>query len=244
MSNVDKRIKKELTNRTDADVNEMHETIWNSINEELFEGGVVKVKRKKRWISLVLVAAAALILTFTMQTEPGLALMKSVKDMFVPEKEVIQNLEGQEEPTNVTLNEGTDSNYIMYVDETRYKMIKGEEADLITTIEPLPEKYPAVSMEIKQYPADKPEILVELLEQQLKKDFPELRPVEMVTEPVEGFWLHGLTESTWDGKVVDVYVLSNGKNGSFVITQNYFLEAAEGHGARFTHMLESFEIVN
>jgi hypothetical protein len=243
MSKFDERMRKELEKKTDADVHELKNEIWNEINKELFEGRRSKMKRKKRWIPAMLIAAAALVLAITLQTAPGLALIKGIKDMFVPEKEIIQSIEGQDEPTEVHLNEGKNSEYIIYVDESRYKMIKGEDADIITTIEPLPERYPEVSMEIKQHPSDKPEVLVKKIEEELKVDFPDLREVETVSDPVEGFWLHGLTESTWDGKVIDVYVISNGKDGSFVITKKYFLEAAEGHGARFTHMLQSFEIV-
>lgn len=243
MSKFDEQIKRELEQHTDTDVRDLKDDIWNEINKELFEGRREVVKRKKRWAPAVLIVAAALVLAFTLQTEPGLALIKGVKDMFVPEKEIIQSIEGQDEPTEVHLNEGKGSEYIIYVDESRYKMSKGENSDVITTIEPLPEKYPEVSMEIKQYPSDKPEELVKELEEKLKVDFPELRDVETVSDPVEGFWLHGLTESTWDGKVIDVYVISNGKDGSFVITERYFLEAAEGHGARFYHMLQSFEII-
>lgn len=244
MSKFDEHIKDELAKRTDEDVHDLKGEIWNEINHELFEGRRTEMKRKKRWIPAVMIAAAAIVLAFTLQTEPGLALIKNIKDMFVPEKEIIQSIEGQDEPTEVHLNEGKDSEYIIYVDETRYKMVKGDDADVITTIEPLPEKYPEVSMEIKQYPNDPPELLAKQIEEELKNDFPELRPIETVTEPVEGFWLHGLTESKWDGKVIDVYVVSNGQVGSFVITENYFLEAAEGHGARFYHMLESFEIID
>lgn len=244
MSKFDEHIKDELAKRTDEDVHDLKDEIWNEINHELFEGRRTEMKRKKRWIPAVMIAAAAIVLAFTLQTEPGLALIKNIKDMFAPEKEIIQSIEGQDEPTEVHLNEGKDSEYIIYVDETRYKMVKGDDADVITTIEPLPEKYPEVSMEIKQYPNDPPEILAKQIEEELKNDFPELRPIETVTEPVEGFWLHGLTESKWDGKVIDVYVVSNGQDGSFVITENYFLEAAEGHGARFYHMLESFEIID
>ena len=243
MSKFDEQIKRELEKHTDRDVHELKDDIWNEINKELFEGRRKEMKRKKRWIPPVLIAAAALVLAFTLQTEPGLALMKGIKDMFAPEKEIIQSIEGQDEPTEVHLNEGKDSEYVIYVDESRYKMIKGEESDVITTIEPLPEKYPEVSMEIKQYPSDKPETLVTEIEEKLKVEFPDLRDIDTVSEPVEGFWLHGLTESKWDGKVIDVYVISNGKDGSFVITEKYFLEAAEGHGARFYHMLQSFEII-
>ena len=46
-------------------------------------------------------------------------------------------------------------------------------------------------MEIRQVADQKPEDLVNKIEAELKKDFPELRAVETVTEPVEGYWLHG-----------------------------------------------------
>ena len=98
-------------------------------------------------------------------------------------------------------------------------------------------------MEIKQVLDERPEDLVTKLEAQLKKDFPELRAVETVTEPVEGFWLHGAAGNDAKSKIVTAYVISNGKQGSFVIIESYFLEAAEGHGARFHHMLKSFEVV-
>lgn len=200
------------------------------------------MKKKKRFIP-VFITAAALVIAFSLQTDTGMAFMKGIKDMFVPEKKTIQSIEGQDEVANVNLNEGTNSEYIIYVDETRYKMINGKETDIITTIDPLPVKYPEVTMEIKQVANEKPEDLVGKVETELKIDFPELRAIETVTEPVEGYWLHGTTGSEWDSKVVTAYVLSNGKKGSFVITENYFLEAAEGHGARFHRMLESFEII-
>ena len=55
-----------------------------------------------------------------------MAFIKGIKDIFVPEKEIIQSIEGHEEKTEVNLNEGTDSEYIIYIDETRYKMTNGE----------------------------------------------------------------------------------------------------------------------
>ena len=246
MNDFDKRAKDELQKRTEQDTYGLQDEIWNALEKELFneeqpkKGEVKKMKKKNRAIPIILTAAAALAIVFSLTTDTGMAFIKGIKDMFVPEKEIIQNIEGQDEPIDVHLNEGTNSDY---VDETRYKMSKGDEADIITTIEPLPERYPEVSMEIKQVADIKPEDLVSDIEAELKKAFPDLRAVETVTEPVEGFWLHGTTGSEWNSKVVTAYVISNGKEGSYVITENYFLEAAEGHGARFQHMLKSFEIV-
>ena len=49
------------------------------------------MKRKKRWLPTVLIAAAALVLAFTLQSGPGMALVKGIKDMFAPEKEDYPN---------------------------------------------------------------------------------------------------------------------------------------------------------
>lgn len=243
MSKFDEQIQHILNDKTEQEAIELKEEIWKGIEKELFEGHPTRTKKKKRLLPLIMAAVAAIALLIGVQTETGLAFMKSIKDMFVPEKEIIQSIEGQEEPTNVQLHEGKEAEYVIYVDESRYKMTTGEDSDLITTIDPLPEKYPEVSLEIKQYPSVAPEALADELQSSLKLEFPDLRDMETVTEPVEGYHLHGLTESTWDGKVIDLYIVSNGKGGSFALTGKYFLEAAEGHGARFYHMLESFEVI-
>lgn len=249
MNSVDKRAKEALDKRTEQQTHSLQDEIWNGLEQELFSekqkhrGEVKKMKKKNRIVPIILTAAAALAIVFSFTTDTGTAFMKGIKDLFVPEKEIIQSIEGQDEETDVHLNEGTNSDYVIYLDETRYKMMNGEDSDIITTIEPLPAQYPEVTMEIKQVADETPEDLVSKIETELKKDFPELRAVETVTEPVEGFWLHGVAGSDAKSKVVTAYVISNGKQGSFVITENYFLEAAEGHGARFHHMLESFEIV-
>lgn len=249
MNHFDKRAKDELHNRLEQKTRGLKNEIWNELEIKLFSeepfnrGEVHTMKKKHRIVPIILITAAVLAIVFSITTKPGMAIIKGIKDMFVPEKEIIQSIEGQDEPIDVHLNEGTNSEYVIYLDETRYKMIKGEEVDIITTIEPLPEKYPEVSMAIKQVTDTKPEDLVKKIEAELKADFPDLRAVETVTEPVEGYWLHGTTGNEWNSKVVTVYVISNGKEGSFVITENYFLEAAEGHGARFHHMLQSFKVI-
>ncbi len=249
MSNFDERAKEALDKRTEQDTIGLKDEIWNGLEKELFSeekvnrGDVKKMKKKNRVIPIIITTAAALVIAFSLRTDTGMAFMKGIKDMFVPEKEITQSIEGQDEKTDVNLNEGANSGYIIYVDETRYKMINGDKADVITTIEPLPEKYPEVTMEIRQVAGQKPEVLVKEIEAELKNDFPELRAIETVTEPFEGYLLHGLNGSGWDAKVVHAYVISNGKKGSYIITENYFLEAAEGHGARFHRMLESFELV-
>ena len=72
MSKFDEQMKRELEKHTDADVHELKDDIWNEINNELFEGRRTTMKRRKRWIPAALIAAAALVLAFTLQTDSGL----------------------------------------------------------------------------------------------------------------------------------------------------------------------------
>lgn len=247
MNNFDKRVREELHVQTDKHTQKMKDEIWNELEQELFtnnKGESNKLKKRKKGKAIVwLIASAALLLMLSLQTETGQALKSEIKDLFVPEKEVIQNIEGNDEKTEVQLNEGSDSEYVIYVDEERYKLTKGEESDMISSIIPPPENFPAVTMEIIQVVDEKPENLIKKIEAELKKEFPELRAIEEVTEPVTGYLLHGAAGHEPESNIVHTYVISNGKEGSFVIMQKYFLLAAEGHGARFHRMLETFEIV-
>ncbi len=237
MNDFDKLMKEALKQKYPEE-EKMKEEIWHRIEATLSEE-----KRRKKKKIVFLVALVAIFLLFSLQTNPGIAMMKNIKDLFVPEKETIQNIEGQEEKTNVHLHKGAHADYVIYLDETRYKMLEGDASDLITTVEPLPENYPEVSIEIKQVVDISPEVAVKQLEEKLQNDFPDPLEIETVIEPVEGFLLHGINGKDWDAEVVHAYVISNGKNGSFIIQEKYFLEAAEGHGARFHHMLKTFEVV-
>lgn len=141
MSNFDERAKEALDKRTEQETLGLKDEIWNGLEKELFSeenvnrGDVKKMKKKNRVIPIIITTAAALVIAFSLQTDTGMAFMKGIKDMFVPEKEITQSIEGQDEKTDVNLNEGGNSEYIIYVDETRYKMINGDKADVITTIE-------------------------------------------------------------------------------------------------------------
>lgn len=246
MDQLDDRVKKEISDHTQDTASTLKDDIWNHIDQELFRKKgrrEKKVKKKSKAIPIIIAAAAGVMILFSTQTETGSAFIKQFKDIFVPEKEIIQSIEGNEEETNVNLQEGKDSDYIIYIDEERYKLVKGEESDIITTKEPLEERYPEVSMEIKQFTDIAPQEMVSTLETELASEYKKMTETESVTEPLEGFKLHGISGSEWDSPVTNVYVVDNLNGGSFVITEKYFLEAAEGHGARFYAMLQEFEII-
>lgn len=199
------------------------------------------MKRKYTFISITI--TAAVVILFSTQTDTGMAFIKQIRDIFVPEKQITQSIEGMEEETDVILQKGKDAKYVIYIDEERYKLTRGENSDIITTKELLEERYPEVSMKIEQFKDIAPEVMVSTLETELASKYTEVLEVESILEPIVGFKLHGISGSEWDSPVTNVYVIDNKNGGSFVITEKYFLEAAEGHGARFYAMLQQFEIV-
>jgi hypothetical protein len=190
----------------------------------------------------------------------GTAFMEDLQDWFAPEKKVEVTVEGEKEQTRQLLHQGGDtggsaepdggdtkpalSRYVIYYDQERYKLVQQEGKDVITTKEPLPDRYPEVSLTIEQDPDTKPEDLIAGLEKEIKGKYAKTDAVEHVAEPVAGYRLHALNGQEWNSEVTTVYVVDNGKQGSFVLTMKYFLEAAEGHGARFEQMLKEFKVLS
>ncbi|MDQ6420730.1 hypothetical protein RB620_14965 [Paenibacillus sp. LHD-117] len=194
----------------------------------------------KIWVG---VAAAAVAITVFLSLPAGTAMMNSVKHWFEPEKKIEIDVEGQKEETNGQVHVDETSDYAIYYDKDRYKLIEGESKDVITTIDPIPEPYPQVSLTIEQNVDVLPEQLAAELAEQLKGQYARVDAVERVTAPVDGYLIHAIDGSDRLSKVTNVYVVSNKKQGSFILSSAYFLEAAEGHGSRFYHTLEQFEVL-
>lgn len=263
--NVDKEIKANLLKNTN-DALKKKEEIWKNIETKLaidkentrnnlseMEEKSMKIEprsstrkaikrsKSKGWLTGT-IAAAILLGVFTTSTDTGQAVVNNIKEYFAPEKQVIEEIEGMPEEKEVVLKEGM-SGYIIYIDEERYKLIEEDGIDKIVTKEPLPEKYPEVAMEISQVEDKSPEELATSIQQELINSFETVKEITTVDEPVEGLLVSAIDGHEWDSRVTQVYIISNEKEGSFVIQQKYFLEAAEGHGARFYHMLNEFKIV-
>lgn len=177
-------------------------------------------------------------------SEPAKEPALPIEERFPVEKDIVVPIEGTEEKITGRLTIGKNESYIIYIDEERYQMMAGQEADpdLIVPKEALPAGYPEVSMAILHAPDTAPAERTAELAEQLKASFPDLKEAESVREPVDGFLLHGIADGgqDWDDAVIHAYVVSDGQQGSFTLTAKYFLEAAEGHGARFYAMANEF----
>ena len=190
------------------------------------------------------VAVAVMAFGVFLAMPAGTAFMKDVKEWFAPEKKVEVEVEGQKEETDQKLHQNEESKYVIYYDQERYKLVQEDGKDVITTKEPLPERYPEVSMTIEQVKDEKPEELIKRLSGELSGKYEDVREVEQVSEPVQGYMVRALAGKEWDSEVVVIYAVDNGKQGSFAITEKYFFEASEGHGARFHQMLKEFKVLD
>ncbi|MHA6481531.1 hypothetical protein ACX1C1_06450 [Paenibacillus sp. strain BS8-2] len=204
-------------------------------------------KKKHSWtkgMKIAVGSAAAVVAITVFLTLPvGTAMMDSIQHWFQPEKKIEIEVEGQKEETNGQAHVDQSSDYAIYFDKDRYKLVEGADRDMITTIDPLPAEYPEVSLTIEQKTEMLPEQLAKELAEELKGDYARVDAVERVTAPVDGYLVHAIDGNDRLSKVVNVYVVSNGKQGSFILSSNYFLEAAEGHGSRFRQTLEQFQVL-
>jgi hypothetical protein len=254
---VDQLIQQSLKNNTTSYTDEK-DHIWNNIQNRLdqMEAKTSKnksrfkptAKKRKKWLAITAsIACLFVAVFFTTTTKQGQAFITTVRQWFEPNKSIEQELEGKKENTDVHL-QGKDqqspqeSSFILYVDESRYHVIKDKGQFLITI--DLPEKYPEVYMDITQKADVKPEDAVKQIQQEVNGKYPHVWDLEQVNTPVAGYKLRAdQGNKKWNDEVVVYYVVSNKQNGSFIIKQKYFLEASEGHGARFNNMLKEFKII-
>ncbi len=250
---LDARIKETFLKMTDHPV-KTEDEIWGNIekaidnehieNENTRLRGIdsmSKTNKKLSKVKWIISGAVAASLAFAFVTTPtGHAIMTNIKEIFVPEKKVVEDIEGTPEESEVSLQEGTD--YIIYFDEEMYKKVIHEGKDRIVPLT-VNESLPEIYMEIEQDIDRTPEEVAGEIEDQLKNEFATVHSMEEVQEPIKALHIRGIGGNKWNSPVVAYYVVSNEKGGSFIIKQQYFMEASEGYGARFYYMLKEFKVV-
>jgi len=161
---------------------------------------------------------------------------------FAPEKQVVKEIEGMPEEIEVALKEGK-SGYIIYIDEERYTMQHLEGKDKITANSKA-ENAPEVFMEIQQVKDKKPEVIASELQKELTGKYDKVENKGAINSPVKGILIYASSGSEWNSPIIKYYLVDNTKGGTFVIKQQLFLEASEGHGVRLDNMLKDFKIIS
>ena len=235
--------------------------VWNDMQKGL-EAAKMKEKRTKNRRNIWKALAAVLLVgaVFLAATPSGRAAVGSLMDLFEPERNIDYQIEGQDENGDYQLHTGSQTatpapgetaapspggdavSYVIYVDESRYYVEAVDGTDRIVPLdfpEDLPETYMAISQDTGRTPAE----VAEALHVQLEGSYEYVVEPEDVTYPLDAVHVRARTGNEWNSEVVSYYLIDNTVGGTFIIEEHYFLEAEEGHGARFSTMLKEFEIV-
>lgn len=163
------------------------------------------------------------------------------KDVKMPKEMIIeQELEGQVEETTVNLI--TKDNYSLYIDQERYLMQEIDGKDLLIPIMLLDNEEPDTFMQIQEFGDVLPNEKAQEIKYELKEDYQIVGEIEDIIDPIEAVKLTARTGDKWDDIVVKYFVIDNSEGGCFVIKQQLYVEALEGHSVRFDNMLRYFKI--
>lgn len=197
------------------------------------------------WEKALGLVAAAMVIIFLLSifTQPGQAALEKLRKHFEPERMSEYEVEGDKENIGGMLQQ-SEKGYAIYYDKELYQVVEDKQADRIVMKEDADEN-PEVYMEISQEALYTPEEIASMLELELKDSFSQVGSVTKLDEPIEALYIHAVDEGNRaDDHIVEYYLVDNKKGGTFIIKLKYFLEAAEGHGARFFNMLKNFTIVD
>jgi hypothetical protein len=249
----DKQLEKHIKRAFKAqheDISAMKEEVWvniESIMTQKRSDTYMPVKRRSSKFKIFgSVAAAVIAVSFTFST-PGQAMMGSLKDLFAPNKTVVQTIEGTPEKSkvSVTVNESvtpSKASYAIYADENKYSINQHNGTDRIVPLVDM-KGLPEVYMEISQVEKKSPEQLFQEQKTALTSKYPLVSAIGPVSNPVHGFLIQAQSGEKSDSIFERYYFVDNAMGGSFVIKQKLFVEAAEGHGSRFDEMLKEFQVI-
>ncbi len=154
-----------------------------------------------------------------------------------PEKRKTLIIEGMEEEIVLQLQVSSLYPYAIYIEEERYRTEERAEKDYIL---PRAEVQPEVFMAIWHREDVQISALLSEIEEQLQHQYGPMHVEGPVESPLPAERLYAISGHDWDDTVERYYLVEDFKDGVFVIQQKLFIEAVEGHGARFDGMLEQF----
>lgn len=208
-----------------------------------------------RWVAAAI--ALVMILTF-FHTAPGVAALEIVKEAVTsfietlfPPKEIPVYVEGETEVKHHEAGgqepelqeDGTviTPGFAIYYDTELYTM---SEENGITFIRFVTDNaLPPCEIEIKHIPNAAPSDAAEAARKRMAESWDSISEVRSL-EARDGLIFYFADGTNWDSACGAVYFLSDEQNGCFQLIARYFIEAAEGHGARFGQMVQTFEVIN
>lgn len=172
----------------------------------------------------------------------------SVDSIYLP-KDLLFSMEGMEELVTCTAHiqnpvtqDGSviTPGYMIYFDPEIYSPIS-ESGITYIRVNDMPADYPPCEIEIKHIPGVSPSSAAEASRAEAAKSWKTVSDIT-TDRQVGCLYFYADDGSNWNSPCKKTYFFSDGMGGTFRITSQYFMEAAEGHGARFHTMLTSFSV--
>lgn len=218
-----------------------------------------------RRLPWVVAAVLALTLSLAAFTPPGRALsaelgqaVAGLIETLFPPKDVTVAPEGMEETiTHTPHGEEPASDpsgaalpgFVIYADEENYTIT---EEDGLMRIEPKnpPQirgddgaPVPPCCLTVEHRPELSLSAAGDTLAAELEQRYAQVEGPADSALLSGGLFLRGSDGTNWDDAQAEVHITQDGTGGVYVLTAQYFTEAAEGHGVRFSAMIATFQLV-
>ena len=139
--------------------------------------------------------------------------------------------------------------FSIYFDESSYHIYEPDGLYIIRPNDQL-QGMPACQLEIAHMPNTSLDEAVEAIRQQAEILYRSVTLMDEATVDLAWGWPENTARrfllasdgTGWDDRQADSWFVEDGQGGVFVLTSSYFLEAAEGFGARFYDMVCTFRV--
>lgn len=134
--------------------------------------------------------------------------------------------------------------FLIYVNEEQFSIREENGLYSIRSTNLLPQNFPQCGLDILHLAGTTPDAARANAENAARGYYAEISTEALSIALPDSLYLRFSTGTAWDSEQAELWFVSDGQGGSFVLTARYFLEAEEGLGLRFRDMVSSFRVLS
>lgn len=134
--------------------------------------------------------------------------------------------------------------FLIYVNEEQFHIREEDGLYSIRSNNPLPEGFPECGLDIAHLTGTSPDEAIQSAAEALSGRYTEIFQEDESAVFPQCRYLRASAGTDWDSEQAQLWFVSDGQGGTFVLASRYFLEAEEGLGMRFEDMVSSFRVVS
>lgn len=136
------------------------------------------------------------------------------------------------------------ADFLIYVNEEQFGICEADGLYSIRSTSPPPEDFPECGLDIAHLAGVSPDEARLSAEEALESRYGEVSREEESAALPQCPYLRASAGTDWDSEQAELWFVSDGQGGTFVLISRYFLEAEEGLGMRLRDMVSSFRVVS